>query len=95
MTCASWAACQSVASRSARVKRRASRAARVSALRMTEATVTQLALPITPRVTRPSGPAQSTVCTIRKTIPIQAQTGRPRVQTIVEMIPTPAMYQVA
>ena len=95
MTCASCAACHSVASRSARANWRASRPALASEPEMTTATPTQTTEPITPSPASAPGPAQTTVCTARKPTPTHATNCWRRTAAIVISVPTAATYQVA
>ena len=55
---------------------------------------TQVALPMTPRDTIPSGPAQTVVCTTRNPMPSHAQVCRRRAEVIVSSTPLAATYQV-
>ena len=94
-TCASCAACQSVASRSAIANRRASLPAlSIATDRMCD-TATHDVLPITPRPSTPAGPAQTIVCTMRNAMPSHANMWRRRVEVIVISAPLAATYQVA
>src|SRR3954469_10615027 len=95
MTCASWAACHSVASRSARANCRASRPALAREPAMTTATPTHTTEPTTPIPASAPGPAQTTVCAARKPTPAQATTCCRRTAQIVISVPTAATYQVA